>query len=77
MVILTGMQDYNYMETNCFEITLELECDKFPPAEKLTQLWWDNIDALFNFMFQVTDKVDFFTLNSTEHNIYTAHIILY
>ena len=48
------------METNCFEITLELECDKFPPAEKLTQLWWDNIDALFNFMFQVTDIVDFF-----------------
>ncbi|XP_045214241.2 carboxypeptidase E-like [Mercenaria mercenaria] len=47
-----GMQDYNYLSTNCFEITLELGCDKFPAAKELPSLWKDNIDALFNFMFQ-------------------------
>ena len=48
------MQDYNYLESNCMEITLELGCDKFPKAKELPKLWMDNIDSLFNFMFQVT-----------------------
>lgn len=47
-----GMQDYNYMSTNCMEITLELGCSKFPPAYELPKLWADNLDSLFNFMFQ-------------------------
>lgn len=47
-----GMQDYNYLQTNCMEITLEVGCDKFPEAKELPQLWEDNIDSLFNFMFQ-------------------------
>lgn len=59
-----GMQDYNYLETNCFEITLELGCDKFPPEDKLHSLWEDNALALLNFMLQthigikglITDK---------------------
>ena len=51
------MQDYNYLETNCFEITLELGCDKFPPEEKLEPLWEDNAVALLNFMLQVSLSV--------------------
>lgn len=47
-----GMQDFNYLEYNCLEITLELGCNKFPEAKELPQLWLDNIDSLFNFMFQ-------------------------
>jgi len=48
-----GMQDFNYLASNCFEITLELGCDKFPDAEKLESFWNDNKDALYNFMWQV------------------------
>jgi len=59
-----GMQDFNYLATNCFEVTLELNCEKFPDASQLPTLWEDNKDALINFIWQshigvkgmITDK---------------------
>jgi hypothetical protein len=46
-----GMQDFNYLATNCFEITLELSCMKFPEASLLEEAWNDNKAALLNFMW--------------------------
>uniref|UniRef100_A0ABM5GHK1 Carboxypeptidase Z isoform X2 n=1 Tax=Pogona vitticeps TaxID=103695 RepID=A0ABM5GHK1_9SAUR len=45
-----GMADFNYLHTNCFEITLELGCEKFPLAEELYPLWEQNKEALLKFM---------------------------
>ncbi|XP_031441173.1 carboxypeptidase Z [Clupea harengus] len=48
-----GMADFNYLHTNCFELTVELSCDKFPPEEELYTAWQDNKEALLSFLESV------------------------
>ena len=45
-----GMQDYNYIWHGCMEITLELSCCKFPPADELQSFWEDNRKSLLRFL---------------------------
>ncbi|XP_004847413.1 carboxypeptidase Z isoform X2 [Heterocephalus glaber] len=45
-----GMSDFNYLHTNCFEITVELGCMKFPPEEALYGLWQHNKEPLLSFL---------------------------
>ncbi|KAG5836722.1 hypothetical protein ANANG_G00231580 [Anguilla anguilla] len=48
-----GMQDWNYLNTNCFEVTIELGCVKYPPAKDLPMYWEQNRQALLQFIHQV------------------------
>lgn len=48
-----GMQDFNYLASNDFEITLELGCDKYPPGSELENEWNNNKKALLEFMWMV------------------------
>ncbi|XP_006875370.1 PREDICTED: carboxypeptidase Z [Chrysochloris asiatica] len=48
-----GMSDFNYLHTNCFEITVELGCVKFPPQEALYTLWRHNKESLLSFLEMV------------------------
>ena len=41
-----GMQDWNYIEANCFEITIEVGCWKYPPSNQLENYWNYNINSL-------------------------------
>ncbi|XP_076249772.1 carboxypeptidase D svr isoform X3 [Calliopsis andreniformis] len=41
-----GMQDYNYVHSNDFEITVEVGCTKFPNATELPKFWLENKEPL-------------------------------
>jgi len=45
-----GMQDFSYLATNAFELTLELGCTKLPAPDTLPMLWHDNKEALLEFI---------------------------
>ena len=47
------MQDLNYVYSNCFEITIELSCCKYPNANQLPAKWSNNQESLLTFMEKV------------------------
>ncbi|KAK5924576.1 hypothetical protein CgunFtcFv8_017178 [Champsocephalus gunnari] len=48
-----SMNDFSYLHTNCFAVTVELSCDKFPHASELPVEWVNNKESLLVFMEQV------------------------
>lgn len=62
--VFGGMQDYNYLHSNCFEITVEQGCFKFPYASQLERIWDENKEALLAFMQQVHKGVKGFVTDS-------------
>ncbi|CAG04706.1 unnamed protein product, partial [Tetraodon nigroviridis] len=48
-----SMNDFSYLHTNCFEVTVELSCDKFPHASELPAEWENNRESLLVYMEQV------------------------
>lgn len=83
-----GMQDWNYLNTNCFEVTIELGCVKYPKAKDLPTYWEQNRRALLQFIHQVhtgvkgtvSDSRDgtgipnaTISVEGIDHHISTAH----
>ncbi|KAM8976149.1 carboxypeptidase D [Pelodytes ibericus] len=61
-----GMQDYNYLNTNCFELTIELGCVKYPVATELPSYWESNHRSLIEFIKQVHKGIKGFVLDATD-----------
>lgn len=59
-----GMQDFSYLHTNCFEITVELGCDKYPMLDELPKYWNENRVALVDFIYEVHKSLHGFILNT-------------
>lgn len=83
-----GMQDWNYVNTNCFEVTIELGCVKYPLARDLPKYWEENRRALLQFIHQVHTGVKgtvsdigdgtgipnaTISVEEIDHNVTTAH----
>ena len=52
-----GMQDFNYLYSNCMEITLELSCVKKPSEDKLQNEWNINKEALLAYLSRARGAV--------------------
>lgn len=45
-----GMQDFNYVHSNCFEVTFELSCCKYPSASTMPAEWSKNKESLISYI---------------------------
>lgn len=48
--LIGGMQDVNYWRYGCMEITLEVSCCKYPPANELLTMWNDNKKSMIEYL---------------------------
>uniref|UniRef100_A0A8C9TK21 AE binding protein 1a n=1 Tax=Scleropages formosus TaxID=113540 RepID=A0A8C9TK21_SCLFO len=48
-----SMNDFSYLHTNCFELSIFVGCDKFPHESELALEWESNREALLVFIEQV------------------------
>ncbi|CAK1541831.1 unnamed protein product [Leptosia nina] len=69
-----GMQDFNYLHSNCFEVTFELSCCKYPSASELPKFWKKNKESLLAYMEQTNIGVQGFVLDESGNPVQNAVI---
>lgn len=52
-IVKGGMQDFNYLFSNCFEITVEMSCCKYPDEVELEPEWDKNKASLLTYLKRV------------------------
>ncbi|XP_012943223.1 carboxypeptidase D [Aplysia californica] len=72
-----GMQDYNYLHSNCFEITVEQSCCKYPKASTLSSYWRSNKESLLAFMEQVHTGIKGIVTDNSGAPIANAKVKVY
>ncbi len=72
--VFGGMQDWNYVWENNFEITLEQNNVKWPNSNLLPQLWDDNKESMISFLEQVHTGVRGYVLDAITQDPISAII---
>ena len=65
-----GMEDFNFLHSNCFEITMELSCCKYPMGSALPEEWLNNKEARMKYMEAAHMGVKGFVKDEAGHPIY-------
>jgi len=63
------MQDFNYLSSNDFEITLELGCNKYTKESEIEKEWNRNKNALINLIWQACINYLYIIFNIYSCNI--------
>ncbi|XP_041971447.1 carboxypeptidase D-like isoform X2 [Aricia agestis] len=71
-----GMQDFNYLHSNCFEVTFELSCCKYPKAEELPTFWHQNKESLIAFMEQTNIGIQGTVVDENGEPVKNAQIMI-
>ncbi|NXB86568.1 CPXM2 protein, partial [Vidua chalybeata] len=50
------INDFSYLHTNCFELSIYVGCDKYPHESELPEEWENNRESLIVFMEQVVHR---------------------
>ncbi|XP_043541598.1 probable carboxypeptidase X1 [Chiloscyllium plagiosum] len=74
--VLGSMNDFSYLHTNCFEVTVELSCDKYPHQIELEAEWENNKESLLIYMEQVHRGVKGVVRDRDNHGIEGAIIVV-
>ena len=59
-----GMQDWNYLKAECLELTIEMGCQKYPPAERLSKYWNEHLSSILYFINSIHTGVKGFVKDS-------------
>lgn len=70
------MQDFNYVNSNCFDLTLELSCCKFPNASELPAEWAKNKRSLLEYMKLVHLGIKGIVTDSNRYPLQDIEIIV-
>jgi hypothetical protein len=70
------MQDFNYLHSNCFEITIELSCCKFPKANTLLTEWSNNKESLYKYIEATHIGIKGIVKDSNNNPVEAAEIIV-
>uniref|UniRef100_H2YYF9 Peptidase M14 domain-containing protein n=1 Tax=Ciona savignyi TaxID=51511 RepID=H2YYF9_CIOSA len=73
-IVRGGMQDFNYLYTNCFEVLIEIGCQKFPPERLLPGEWVNNKEAFLAYTKQAHSGIKGFVKNVDGVGIENAEI---
>lgn len=74
--VVGGMQDFNYVHSNCFEVTFELSCCKFPSASTMPEEWHKNKESLLSFIEAVHWGVKGLVKDEKDLPIHHAAIVI-